>query len=830
MDSDEQIVDPEFANRAMAKWFATRANVREMHQPSAVGKGVQLVAEPDGQYVKSKVVDPVAVRKVLDDIYSDYSVGIARPRIVRDPHARNGRIIDGEIVELSLVDRGANYNAHFAIAKRAKNGGVQYVGQEVVVGAFVEPDAVKQGTFTHSHMHMGPNGIPHKHPHTHSAATPPHDEFHEGQPHAHSHQEESVTDAKPDAQEQGLTPPDAAKAAKCGKCGGAAFTDGKCDKCGAAMPAAKGADLSDVADDVQDLVEDAQQLAEDAGAVSGADDADKAAAPADEGTKPPFEGAAPPFAKKPPKKSRSKKVTKGSSTESPSTEGSATPRVDADKTAKGDDYQPRPYHADPDETVICPNCGKHNDVDAAYCDQCGFELKGADNVRQVGEAAGAAVKEPDTAPTPAAKTKPAKAKPAKAKRGRAKKAARVAKVAQAKLVKRASGVRWELRLAHDAACPAYSAESLKAAYPSLEKNGVAAALGPMAQQALYSMLANEVQEDGGSGNDALECHKLAKAYHALCEVLALESGETDLVSGIYAAAHAQLHAAFKQANSLSADDAVADLPKPSDPPKPGQFQRPYLRSGLAAETAVAHDVSVHRPNRPVEASDFQRDALGPAEGRERSFADKFASVLLKFHDAVTAWRPGLCRMGATSTGTHRALPANYYAPDISGNIGLTEQPAANFRRPPDLPTLDTRGSLLPSLPSPAGSEQKTVASVTEAQFSATGDVTAAIRALSERVGQQITKIATIEAQYEQLASQGDPVQRAVRGATGFLGKAAVVSPAKARRKATRQERKDRRRQEEITWQMGKARLGEPDERAVAIRKLANLGVDVDAQT
>ncbi|MGH3300584.1 MAG: zinc-ribbon domain-containing protein [Streptosporangiaceae bacterium] len=35
---------------------------------------------------------------------------------------------------------------------------------------------------------------------------------------------------------------------------------------------------------------------------------------------------------------------------------------------------PVPYRKMPDETVKCQNCGKYNDVDARYCDQCGAKL------------------------------------------------------------------------------------------------------------------------------------------------------------------------------------------------------------------------------------------------------------------------------------------------------------------------------------------------------------------------------------------------------------------------------------------------------------------------
>lgn len=46
-------------------------------------------------------------------------------------------------------------------------------------------------------------------------------------------------------------------------------------------------------------------------------------------------------------------------------------------------YQPEPYHPDEDETVLCPNCEKRNDTDARYCDQCGYKLIGATDVKTV---------------------------------------------------------------------------------------------------------------------------------------------------------------------------------------------------------------------------------------------------------------------------------------------------------------------------------------------------------------------------------------------------------------------------------------------------------------
>jgi ATP-dependent protease ClpP protease subunit len=46
----------------------------------------------------------------------------------------------------------------------------------------------------------------------------------------------------------------------------------------------------------------------------------------------------------------------------------------------GGPYEPEPYRRMPDETVCCPECGKFNDTDARFCDQCGTKLAGRDDV------------------------------------------------------------------------------------------------------------------------------------------------------------------------------------------------------------------------------------------------------------------------------------------------------------------------------------------------------------------------------------------------------------------------------------------------------------------
>jgi hypothetical protein len=140
IDSDEQIVDADFARRAMAKWFddgtGFGANVRQQHstQLAPAGKGISLEDTPKGQYIEALIVEPTAVKLVDAKVYQGFSVGIARPRIVRDAKARGGRIVDGNVVEVSVVDRPANYSAKFQIVKAVgTSGSMQFVGKAVLL-------------------------------------------------------------------------------------------------------------------------------------------------------------------------------------------------------------------------------------------------------------------------------------------------------------------------------------------------------------------------------------------------------------------------------------------------------------------------------------------------------------------------------------------------------------------------------------------------------------------------------------------------------------------------------------------------------------------------
>lgn len=117
LDIDQQICDPTWLDRAMPEWFMTGGNIREQHSSIAAGVAQEYAKEADGHYISALVVDPVSVKKVKARVLRGFSIGIKSPRVVKDNKAANGRIIDGQIVEVSLVDRPANPNCQLVLAK-----------------------------------------------------------------------------------------------------------------------------------------------------------------------------------------------------------------------------------------------------------------------------------------------------------------------------------------------------------------------------------------------------------------------------------------------------------------------------------------------------------------------------------------------------------------------------------------------------------------------------------------------------------------------------------------------------------------------------------------
>ena len=119
LDIDQQICDGDWLERAMPHWFKSGGNIREQHSNIAAGVATEYELKKDGHYITALVVDPVSVKKVETGVLKGFSVGIKNPRVVRDNKAANGRIVDGQIVEVSLVDRPANPNCQLVLAKSA---------------------------------------------------------------------------------------------------------------------------------------------------------------------------------------------------------------------------------------------------------------------------------------------------------------------------------------------------------------------------------------------------------------------------------------------------------------------------------------------------------------------------------------------------------------------------------------------------------------------------------------------------------------------------------------------------------------------------------------
>lgn len=328
VDSDEQIVDPDFAGKALQEWLDTGGNIRVQHNPQRdpAGKGVAVEVSPDGHFVKSLIVEPTAKRLVEKGVLRAYSVGIARPVIMRDSVARGGRITGGQIVELSLVDRPANKNCGIALVKSAADGAPEYVGK--VFGA--DDLLVK---------YAGEGAV-----------------------------EKSVTVELPEDVSVAFTPADLAKLVAHRQRAEQRMAAEKEVQASGKVVDSSGKDRSHVAD--EDFAGPGKTFPiETPGDVSDAASlAHHAADPAQV-------------------RANIKRIARRKFPKM-----DLPPSLDGDGKNAGaevtkvveDDYQPQPYDSGGEgegEPVTCPKCGKGDAADAKYCDQCGFHLAGADGVR-----------------------------------------------------------------------------------------------------------------------------------------------------------------------------------------------------------------------------------------------------------------------------------------------------------------------------------------------------------------------------------------------------------------------------------------------------------------
>lgn len=109
LDEQGEIIKREALEAALGNYMRF-ANIREMHQPSAVGVAKEAALDEKGLYIAAKIVDNGAWEKVVQGVYKGFSIG---GRVTaRDPLDRN--VITGlTLTEISVVDRPANPEAVF---------------------------------------------------------------------------------------------------------------------------------------------------------------------------------------------------------------------------------------------------------------------------------------------------------------------------------------------------------------------------------------------------------------------------------------------------------------------------------------------------------------------------------------------------------------------------------------------------------------------------------------------------------------------------------------------------------------------------------------------
>jgi hypothetical protein len=112
-DLDGEIIELD-AIRAALPDYMKWANIREMHQPSAVGVAKEASVDQKGLWLGAKITGGEAWQKVLDEVYKGFSIGGIVTR-------QEDNVISGlELIEISLVDRPANPDCRIEMVKGAR--------------------------------------------------------------------------------------------------------------------------------------------------------------------------------------------------------------------------------------------------------------------------------------------------------------------------------------------------------------------------------------------------------------------------------------------------------------------------------------------------------------------------------------------------------------------------------------------------------------------------------------------------------------------------------------------------------------------------------------
>lgn len=111
------------------------------------GKAIEIdTSRPEGVYLTARIVEPGAVKLVKEGVYSAFSVGISKPRIIRDKVAKQGRVTDGVFSEVSIVDFPALPTAKFNIVKRSKREVNEIAKTLTPIGTIIKSHSDEKGT------------------------------------------------------------------------------------------------------------------------------------------------------------------------------------------------------------------------------------------------------------------------------------------------------------------------------------------------------------------------------------------------------------------------------------------------------------------------------------------------------------------------------------------------------------------------------------------------------------------------------------------------------------------------------------------------------------
>lgn len=140
LDSQGEVVSKEAIRKAWQAYMEY-GNIREMHQPSAVGVTKEYSHDDTGTWIGVKVVDSEAWEKVKEGVYKGFSIG-GRVTLKVD------NVIKGIILsEISLVDRPACPDAKISVIKiddgLVESLTLEEINNNKIMKKFVTIDGVK---------------------------------------------------------------------------------------------------------------------------------------------------------------------------------------------------------------------------------------------------------------------------------------------------------------------------------------------------------------------------------------------------------------------------------------------------------------------------------------------------------------------------------------------------------------------------------------------------------------------------------------------------------------------------------------------------------------